>query len=160
MVKSRNYASELRQAFKDGWPPTVRFVEWASGVAETPEETLSSEMLETLRLKPTDAKVLFDGIEDLELGKFIVGRRGGASRIRWLCTLPSIGAVGKGDTDRLEALNHNSLPKKDPARQGIEHVYQLRRDRKVSFVLPDDLSPQEAARLAAFIQTLPFPPIS
>ncbi len=146
---------ELRRAFADGWPPTLRFIEWA-GASETPLETNVADLAKRLRLNQPDAKGLVDGIVELELARFVVGRRGQQSRLQWQFTLKSIAAAARGEADALQPIGKNTLKNRSAAHNVIDHSYQLRRDFKAVIALPDDLRKEEAARLAAFIQTLPF----
>jgi hypothetical protein len=155
MPKERNPIADLRKSYQE-WRPTKAFIEWACELESTPDETQTAELVEKLRLKPADAKGLFTGIHQLELAKFIVGRRGSASRLQWNYTLPSIAAVAKGEADKLEPIGHSSLPKRDMTNQLIEYVFPLRRDLKIKLSLPADFSEQDIVRLTAFLRTLPL----
>jgi hypothetical protein len=156
MTDATTPLADLRQAFRDGWPPTLRFIEWAGGTDVTPEQTETSSLSQAINLKSSEAKELFAGIQGLKLAKFIVGRRGQPSRLIWHFTLASIAAVARGEADAFEPINQNSLPKREQAIELIKYSFQLRRDLMIEFALPTDLSPQDVARLAAFLQTLPL----
>jgi hypothetical protein len=156
MPKARDQIAELREAYRNGWEPTVKFIQWAREIEATPDETPTAALSDTLRLKPAEAKELFEGIEVLGLGKFIVGRRGSPSRLQWQYTLSSIAAVATAEADAFEPASRSSLPKRDSSDQFIEYVFQLRRDLKIKFALPADFSQQDIVRLTAFLQTLPL----
>ena len=147
--------ADLRKSYQE-WPPARRFIQWARGIETTPDETPTAELSRLLHLKPADAKELITGIETLELGKFIVGRRTHPSRLQWRYTLPSIAAVAMGEADAFEPVGRNSLPGREVGPRLIEYAYQLRRDLKIKLSLPEDFSQQDIVRLTAFLQTLPL----
>jgi hypothetical protein len=155
MSKPRNHIADLRESYQT-WPPTRRFVQWARESVTTPDETPTAELAKLLGLKAAEAKELFKGIEELELGKFIVGRHAHPSRLQWHSTLSSIAAVAMGETDAFEPTGRGAAPKRDVASQLIEYVFQLRRDLKIKLSLPADFSQQDIVRLTAFLQTLPL----
>lgn len=153
MAKS-SAVSRLRKAFEDGWGPTVRYVGWAEEADVTQAETETSVLIDVLDLKPNEAKELFDGIKGLKLATFVVGRRGQPSRLKWHYTLASIAAAAKGKADVLEPVSRNLITQ--PATKFIKYTFQLRRDQKIEFSLPMDLTAHDVARLNAFLQTLPI----
>jgi hypothetical protein len=156
MPKTPHIVSELRRAVADAWPPTVRFIDWASSSSETPEETATADLAKKLRLNAPDTKDLVDGIVELELARFIVGRRSHPSRLQWKFTLKSIATVARGESDALVPIGRSTLANRSTAHDTIEHAFQLRPDFKAIVLLPVDLSKDEARRFSAFIQTLPF----
>jgi hypothetical protein len=154
MAKSKNFAADLRKSYvEEHWAPTVRFIDWAKSNETTPDDTKTSELIDELQLRPSDAKILFKGITDLELADFIVGRRGHDSRLRWRVTLKSIADVAMGSTDAFEPLSRSMLANKNTPI--LEHVIHLKKDRKVVLQLPEDFSAAEAKWLATIIQNLP-----
>jgi hypothetical protein len=155
MPKASNHVADLRESYRT-WPPTRRFVQWAREAPTTPDETPTAELAKRLGLNAAEAKELFKGIEELELGKFIVGRHAHPSRLRWHCTLSSIAAVAIGEADTFEPTGRGAAPKRDATSQLIEYVFQLRRDLKIKLSLPADFSQQDIVRLTAFLQTLPL----
>jgi hypothetical protein len=156
MPKIPRNVSELRRAVVDAWPPTIRFIEWAASFSETPEETTTADLAEKLRLNKPETKDLVDGIAELGLARFVVGRRRQPSRLQWKFTLKSIVDVARGDSDAFVPIGQATLTNRSTAQDTIEHAFQLRRDFKAIVLLPEDLSKDEAKRVAAFIQTLPF----
>jgi hypothetical protein len=90
-------------------------------------------------------------------GRFIVGRRGKASRFE-----PSKAATAAApeNGERAEAsatTSYVEAESTEPVPMGqILHRFNLRPNFEVEIRLPDDLSEREAERLAAYIRTLPF----
>lgn len=154
MADAPHNVLELRQAVKDAWPPTLRFVDWASST-ETPETTVA-DLAKKLRLTKPDTKDLVDGILELELARFVVGRRKKPSRLQWKFTLKSIAAAARGEADAFQPIGQNTLSSRSTPHNIIEHSFQLRRDFRAVLPLPDDLTKDEASRFAAYILTLPF----
>jgi hypothetical protein len=155
MAITPHIVSELRRAVADAWPTTIRFIDWAAS-SETPEETAVADLAKKLRLNTSDTKDLVDGIVELELASFIVGRRSHPSRLKWKFTLKSIAAVARGEANELVSIGQSTLARRSTAHDTIEHTFQLRPDFKTIVPLPADLSTDEARRFSAFILTLPF----
>jgi hypothetical protein len=147
---------ELQKAYQGGWKPTLKFIQWASEQFDTPYETETSLLASELQLKSRDSAELFSGIKELGLATFIVGRRGSPSRLSWKYTLPSIAAVATGLSDIFEPVSVNSLAKPTQRQEFLKYLFQLRRDLKVEFALPADLTLEDVERLSAFLKTLPL----
>jgi hypothetical protein len=94
-------------------------------------------------------------LEDLNCGKLIAGRKGHPSRFVWAVGMVEVGRVAAGASVKLEAAPATEADDSSDD-DLLEHHFRLRKDLDVPFKLPADLSASEAARLAAFIQTLPF----
>lgn len=106
----------------------------------------------------------FRKLEELGCGRVIEGRWGNKTRFRWSSNLVDVAKAAMGQNvsigsapaevevaeaagDQEEEVNEDNV---------IEHPYMLRKGMAVSFRLPADLTTAEAARLAKFIETLPF----
>lgn len=96
----------------------------------------------------------FRRLENLDCGRFIPGRKGHASRFKWSVGLVAVGQAAAGESVKIEPTPANTPS--EPPDDLLEHRFRLRKAVDVSFRLPADLKAAEAARLAAFIQTLPF----
>lgn len=152
MARSKNLAVELQKARKEAWPPTIAFFRWAEQIKTTPSETTTADLRETLAISASDAKELIDGIRELKLAEFIVGRKSFPSRLRWLYTLPSIAKTANGTATAPTAIASSVFSQ----RNIIKHSFRLRPEEVVTFDLPEDLTLAEADRLSKFILTLPF----
>jgi len=107
-------------------------------------------------------------IAEAGCGEFVVGRHTKPSRIVWSVSAASAGQVASGiDKDfeefdagwedlEDEAEDDYLIKESDFDDEVISHTFRLRRDMTVDFRLPKDLTATEAARLADFMQTLPF----
>jgi len=118
----------------------------------------------------------FRGLERAGCGRYVEGRRGHPSRFEWVVKLNSVGLVASGQQAKVQPLGEEefsfSLDNEYPPIEGaspvagervpvssngdVSHPFRLRPDRTVSLVLPSDLTPQEAQRLADFVKTLPL----
>lgn len=99
----------------------------------------------------------FRTLEAAGCGKYVEGRHGWPSRFVWETKSLHVSSIAKGQ----EPLPRDGSADSDDGGvsedvEFIEHSFVLRLDLPVSFDLPADLSENEASRLAAFIQTLPF----
>jgi hypothetical protein len=93
-------------------------------------------------------------LDEFGCGRFIPGRWGHPSRFEWGVGLVDVGRAAAGEAVRIEAAPTNGAD--EPLDDLLEHHFRLRKDLDVPVRLPADLNSAEAARLAAFIQTLPF----
>jgi hypothetical protein len=103
---------------------------------------------------------LFKQLQRLGCGRFIIGRRGSPSRLRWAVDVAtiykaissdSIGRENLGSPSSVQGNSEASSP--SPI---LSHQFHLRPDRTVVFDLPSDLNEREAQRLAKFIESLPM----
>jgi hypothetical protein len=127
--------------------------DWSIGSLEGPTRLGRGALIEVFRK-----------FEKIDLGKFIVGRRGHPSRFDWEVTPLSVGKIAVGEASKLTLPTEDEMDSAegdDPASSPpalIRHSFRLRPDFTWEFQLPMNLTPTEAARLADFIKTLPFTP--
>jgi hypothetical protein len=97
---------------------------------------------------------VFRALEDVGCGRFVAGRKGHPSRFEWTVGMVDVARVAAGETVKIEAA---PIDENDEAADDLlEHHFLLRKDLDVPLRLPGNLTAREAARLAAFIQSLPF----
>lgn len=156
---------KLRAANASGWRANQDFFEWANSMKSTPRETTYEELQSVLKMNRNEIRSYAADIERAQIGKRIFGRRKFKSRIRWIYTLQSVAAAARGLSDTLELVSDSNFPATPETNEPssgagrpdeADHVFQLRRDRRVTFRLPKDLTLKEAERLAAFVKTLPL----
>jgi hypothetical protein len=101
---------------------------------------------------------LYQQLEQLGCGKFIVGRKHKHSRFAWNVSISSVGKAAAGEHEAImpapDADVDADTSEANP--DLLQHTYHLRRGTSVTFELPADLTKQEAERLASFIKTLPL----
>jgi hypothetical protein len=109
-------------------------------------------------------------LTDLGYGRFIVGRKGHASRVEWEVRTISLGKAAAGTTEKIEPADRDVADVDDvgpndetgmilQAGSPIDMMrvrYPLRADLEVEMSLPKNLTRREAERLSDFIKTLPF----
>jgi hypothetical protein len=118
---------------------------------------------------PTRWEVIkfFQKLQELGCGSLIVGRRGKKTRFTWSSNLTDVSKAAAGEDIKIGAVPTAAEAEQaeDEAANGelesggddlVDHSFRLRRDLNVRLRLPASLTNAEAARLAAFIQTLPF----
>jgi hypothetical protein len=143
---------------------------------ETEVKALDDELA---RARPpiehNDVVAALKALEKRKCGRFIVGRKGANSRMKWhvdttrlrqaasgeLDALPFLETLIESDVDVTEArLVASPLsPVQVVTHEGEElvtHTFNLRRNLPVQFQLPSSLTRAEAERLAKFIESLPF----
>jgi hypothetical protein len=98
---------------------------------------------------------VFRRFEQLDLGKFTVGRRGQPSRLEWRYRLQDVGQAAAGELTEIDEAGTLEDEEAAAART-TRHTFQLRPESSIALELPSDLTAHEAQRLAEFIKTLPF----
>lgn len=126
------------------------------------EETLADVVERGSGVEYLKVVAVLKELEKAGCGKFIVGRKGGQTRMRWAVDPTALRSVASGESDEFPAFEQEASAEaeisSDPQAEHelLTHVYKLRKDLTVSFDLPGDLSRSEAERLAKFIESLPF----
>jgi len=100
-------------------------------------------------------------LEDLQCGRFVVGRRGQPSRFEWAVQMSDLGSAGRGEGAAVRAYDAEQTESDEAeltkaSGDMLQHTYMLRADVATVLSLPRDLTVKEAVRLADFIRTLPF----
>lgn len=111
-----------------------------------------------VRASVADVREVFRQLEQLGCGRYVIGRRGHPSRFIWTAGLVSVGQVASGEDVEIEEVRTPGDLEDGATAETLDHVFQLRPSLTVSFSLPANLTPTEAARLGDFIRTLPFEP--
>lgn len=128
-------------------------------------ESYADRIAFLVKLSYSEVIRIFKELEEIGCGEFKNGRKGFKTRMEWSHSLISLGEVAKGEAVSVEAINPDDLDVEDEAdvpslieqpEGHIQHPFQLRPDLSITLSLPADLTMKEAARLAAFIQTIPF----
>ena len=104
---------------------------------------------------------IFKELDEIGVGKFVVGRRGHPSRIEWSYSIQSLGEIAEGQIDQPQEISSHSdiddeIDDELEEASNLQHEFQLRDDFKIKLSLPNDLNPKEAERLALFIKAIPF----
>jgi hypothetical protein len=97
-------------------------------------------------------------LQSLGFGEFKAGRKGWPSRFETEYGLVSVGRVATGESADVETVTAEDVEENedDERDQMLDHRYQLRPGFVIAFSLPQNLTRNEAIRLADFIKTLPF----
>ena len=144
----------LQRAYKVEFALRAVCDEFAARGKSTRTSTVD-RTVERTGLGRSDVIEVFRRFENLDLGKFLVGRRGQPSRMEWKYRLVDVGQAAAGELGDIEPAD--DLEDEDGiGTRFMRHSFQLRPDVAVQLELPGNLSRTEAARLADFIKTLPF----
>jgi hypothetical protein len=104
-----------------------------------------------------DVVEFFQQLQETSCGEFVIGRRGRPSRFVWSASLVDVGLASQGGRSVDEiAVPEEIMSVKEPDNATFTHAFQLRRNQRVEFRLPTDLTQLEAGRLADFLKTLPL----
>jgi hypothetical protein len=134
------------------------------GYQRNRSETTVSVLRWQAGLDEDAVKNLFSELENIGLGEYVPGRHGHPCRFRWALPVKVVAAVAVGASDEPLEVEAPAAPAAvaaggvggPGAAAVIRHPYTLRPDFVVTIVLPPNLTPVEATRLADFIRTLPF----
>ena len=137
------------------------FFDWAGNRQNDAAETNLDRICQKSGIDYDSAKRLAEAIDAINVGSYVVGRKGHKTRIQWKYSLKSIGAAARGASLRLNERSTDNEGEDDDTwgsenETDIEHRFRLRENRVISFVLPRDLTQREAERLSTFVQSLPF----
>lgn len=169
MVPSGINISDLRLLWNDD-EDVKRVLEVLDGRKYSSKETKVSVMArltgETGRaISETGVKLVFRKLSSAGCGKYVPGRHQKPSRMQWAVDTRALASVAKGERDEVpgspEDLDEDCAIEQLQVTSAtgpemIDHSFRLRPDLAVVVRLPSDLDANEAARLAAFIQALPF----
>jgi hypothetical protein len=141
-------------------PVAQRFLDHAASRERNQSETNVDRALQLLRNDGQDVTrqqiiAVFQGLEDCGCGQFVVGRRGWPSRFVWSTAMISVGRAVTGEQEDVEQLTEESTESASE-RDWITHSFHLRPDLTLELELPADLTAPEAARIARFVEALPF----
>lgn len=145
-------SSEVAQLALDGF---------ASRNNKSSETTVES-LLTVLRksnssFRRQDIVEFFKQLQKTNSGEFVMGRRGKPSRFVWRVSLVDVGLAAQGRKSVDEIADPQEIVSVEESDDvTFTHSFQLRRNQRVEFRLPTDLTPLEAARLADFLKTLPL----
>ena len=106
-------------------------------------------------LSRRDLISVFRELEKCGCGSFVAGRKGRASRFEWRVQMVAVGQAAAGETEHVDEVSEEEAGDEDTENL-IKHTYRLRPDVTIAVELPTDFTPQEATRMARFIETLPF----
>ena len=99
---------------------------------------------------------VFRKLDSLGCGSFKVGRKGHQSRFKWDVKMVEVGQAAAGKTAQVEEVSPEEAGEENGGNSLFKHTFRLRPDQSVTVELPADLTSQEAARMARFIETLPI----
>lgn len=77
------------------------FFEWAAGRQNDAAETTVDRICQKAGMDRGSAIQLVKTLSELDCGEFVVGRKGGKTRIRWHVSLSSLGQAAKGDLQKV-----------------------------------------------------------
>jgi hypothetical protein len=126
-------------------------------IVDLPDVARTGSRLEVRR----NAIAFFRGLEEMDIGQLVIGRRGKSTRFVWTRPLVDFAAESLLLLDGADhAPSREFEPAPETGRTGppvsIKHSFALRRDISVTFELPEDFTPAEAERLTALIKAIPF----
>jgi len=159
----------IRKLYRSSAIARAAFEHFAAG-KKNMTETSVNRLLAVLAAKGHNAgygevRDFLMELGNLNCGKYIQGRKGWPSRLKWSVGMVSLGQAATGKDSSVEELNETEAVDETQdaaAAQGLNGdsditvSYPLRPEREVEFALPKDLTTREAQRLADFIKTLPF----
>ncbi|MCI5047916.1 MAG: hypothetical protein MRY59_10465 [Aquisalinus sp.] len=131
------------------------FFDWYQSRGRGSRETKARVAAERTEQDYSDIVELFRSLEDMDLGRFLVGRRGAETRFYWEYDVKSIAEIAVGEADSPEDFSRDT-PIDDESEDMLKHAFNLRPNMTVTLKLPENFTQHEAERLAAWIKSLPF----
>ena len=155
------------------------FFSWLAELPGEADETDLDTIESAVGLSRLQAVTLCKQLQGAAVGRFVSGRRGLPSRIRWSVDPRAVGAAlahadGATQADEAEwadveepspdrarprGTSQRQAPSPASPERGDEdrHLFRIRPDRQVRVSLPIDMTRREAARLADFVRALGLP---
>ncbi|WP_127475145.1 hypothetical protein [Sulfurivermis fontis] len=101
---------------------------------------------------------LFQKLEEIECGQFVVGRHGWPSRFVWNASSLTVSRMASGEGPELTEIEENEEAEELPEEEEelLTHTFNLRPDLTITIDLPQDLTAKEAERLSLFVKSLPM----
>ena len=95
----------------------------------------------------------FRELESAGCGEYVEGRHGWPSRFVW-----SVGSLSACQTAQGQdvAIEPVTMDDDDATPETLTHTFHLRPDHDIELTLPIDLTANEAARIAKFVESLPM----
>lgn len=117
-------------------------------------------LTDNVRAARQDVINVMHDLNDLQLGRFLTGRRKSPSRFEWSISAGSVARAAQGEADEILPFSPAAPAGKEKERQTRDAIrefsFPLRRDFSIDFTLPLDLTTVEAERISAFLKTLPI----
>lgn len=136
------------------------FFDWIDSRTNGARETKARVASDRANWEYGEIVELFKEFSKLDVGDYIVGRKGAETRISWNFDVKSIASMAKGESSEVRSVPVDAPRDDDEEDQNPEgfmtHSFALRPDVKVDLSLPLDLSDKEADRLAGWVKSLPF----
>ena len=128
-------------------------------------ETEALSLASSVSVTYAEAVAVFRRFEELEFGRFLVGRHGHPTRFRWSRRSADVAKAIKGEVDELPKTAEDPSEDAESASESgstngstVVARYQLRPDFEITTVLPRDMTKDEAARFADYARTVYFRP--
>ncbi len=104
-----------------------------------------------------DVIAMFRGLEELDCGRYVEGRKGKKSRFEWTKSSLAVCQLATGEKKAVSPadLKVVGTEPEEPDADLERHSFKLRSDLTIEIEVPSDFTVAEADRLARFIQALP-----
>lgn len=138
------------------------FFEDLAGREKNYRQTTVKRAQAITKAERADVVAMFKRMEELELGRFVIGRRGAKSRFEWSVSMVDAGlAATKGRGHTIAPLDDSEyeVEDEDDAEDGfVKHDFRLRDgdNGTITISLPSDLTQAEAKRVGIFVSSLPI----
>jgi hypothetical protein len=154
---------KLREFYQRSAPARALLDDFAArerNRTETKVDNLRYIQVESRPITRGEIIEVFQELQKLGCGSFVVGRKGHSSRFQWRLGLPSVGKAAAGEEIQLDVVSEEDRRQEEATDvpEGVRKLYlfPLRPNLDLRLELPLDLSSAEAARVSDFIKSLPF----
>jgi hypothetical protein len=120
---------ELRAMYQNDFAARTLF-DWAAARKNDASATSIAYLAQKAETSEANATRLAKRLRDLRCGEYIVGRRGGASRIVWAYSLKSIGQAAKSAKNELEPKDPDLAAEADADRGSAEQPLTIAQAKK------------------------------
>lgn len=141
----------------------TRFFEWLAGRQKHSAETSVDYGMRIVRgASRADIIKMYRALDEVGLGRFLIGRRGGESRMLWYVNLADLGQVYEGSLDELDLLaEFDDEEEKEefdyPSQnldQPMEWKFPVRRGVFVTVTLSGSYTEEDSKAMADHVMTI------
>jgi len=154
-VAPSNIASRVSGLYRDHDTARALF-DWFHSRTNSARETKARVASQRTDRDYGDIVELFKKLDEIGVGQYIVGRKGGETRFVWSFDVKSLALIALGESDELLSIPSDAPQDDDDPEDELKHEFALRANMTITVRLPTDLTAREAERLAGWIRSLPF----
>jgi len=151
---NKKTSERLKFLYRDG--DFSKIFDYLASRSNNARETKLDRLAWITGLDRSKVTAFLRALQELELGRFLVGRKGYPSRFEWTVALISVGQVASGESDEIltDDLVDGADDDMELTADQVTYEVPLRPDVKANLTLPANITRVETIRIANFVRGL------